>query len=279
MTPLSSTQLNVPQEISCRGAPKRDNNFGESQTLAFRVPNGRIFVTGFRLTVSLLVTILAVIQPGEVAGSWRRGDVNRDRGSDQAIRRPPGGERRFAGDRGRRAVRPPGILGERQEHAAADDRRPLRSGRRPRPAPWPRRHRPAAREAGRGFRVPELRAVPRHVGGGERRVRPRRSAVWPRPSAGGGATSCWSWWASPASAAACRASSPAASSSGSRWPAPWPTSPRSSFSTSPSAPSTPRCAWSCGAPSARSSASWASPPSSSPTTRKRPSSSPTGWPC
>jgi ABC-type ATPase involved in cell division len=48
-------------------------------------------------------------------------------------------------------------------------------------------------------------------------------------------------------------------------------------STSPSAPSMPRCARSCGAGCGASMTSCTSPPSSSPTTRKKPWKWPTGW--
>ena len=71
-------------------------------------------------------------------------------------------------------------------------------------------------------------------------------------------------------AAPAQTSCPAASSSGSRWPGPWPAGPRSSSPTSPPATWTPgrapRCSTSCAGPWTR----WARPSSWSPTTRSRP---------
>jgi hypothetical protein len=62
---------------------------------------------------------------------------------------------------------------------------------------------------------------------------------------------------------------------------PWPGRSRSSHgcccSTSRCPPSTPRSACSCGSRSAHFSSGWASPPCSSPTTRRRRSRWPTGW--
>ena len=73
--------------------------------------------------------------------------------------------------------------------------------------------------------------------------------------------------------AGCPSSCPAASASGSPWPARWPFAPAWSYSTSRSAPWTPRSARSCAARSAACSARTACPPSWSPTTpRKRPCS-------
>ena len=74
----------------------------------------------------------------------------------------------------------------------------------------------------------------------------------------------------------CRRSSPAASASASPWPAPWRRSRRCCCSTSRSAPSTPRCARSCASGCAGCTTRSTSPASSSPTTRRRPSRSPTG---
>ena len=64
---------------------------------------------------------------------------------------------------------------------------------------------------------------------------------------------------------ACPMSFPAASSSVWRWPAPWPTAPRSSSRTSPPATSTRKCRWiscSCLRPSTRSTSRWWSLPTS-----------------
>ncbi|MGL6585595.1 sulfate/molybdate ABC transporter ATP-binding protein [Aeromonas hydrophila] len=72
-------------------------------------------------------------------------------------------------------------------------------------------------------------------------------------------------------------SSPAASVSGSRWPARWRCSPRCCCWTSPSAPSTPRCARSCAAGCGSCTTSCTSPACSSPTIRRRRWRWRTGW--
>ncbi len=103
-------------------------------------------------------------------------------------------------------------------------------------------------------------------GAGGRRGAPRR-------------TSCWSSSACPRTPTASRTSSPAASSSASRWPARSPWSRACCCSTSRCRRSTPRYGSRCARRSAASSSTSASPPSSSPTTRRRPCRSPTGSRC
>ena len=84
------------------------------------------------------------------------------------------------------------------------------------------------------------------------------------------------WSGCPRRPASTRTSCPAASSSGSRWPGRWPSSRGCCCSTSRCPPSTPRSGCSCGSRSARCSSGWASPPCSSPTTRRRRCPWPTG---
>ena len=83
-------------------------------------------------------------------------------------------------------------------------------------------------------------------------------------------TRCWPWSSSRRSGARSRPSSPAASSSGSRWPGPSSTSPRCSCSTSRSARSTSSCGARCRSSSSGSRPRWASRSCTSPTTRRRP---------
>ncbi len=101
------------------------------------------------------------------------------------------------------------------------------------------------------------------------RRRDARSGRAARPS-------CWTWWASPTGATGTPTSSPAASSSGWRWPGRSRSPRRCCCSTSRCRPSTPRSGCSCARRSGGSSSSSASPPSSSPTTRPRRCRSPTG---
>src|SRR5215203_1619543 len=93
---------------------------------SYEVPNARSFVTGLRLTVSLPLPILDLHPAPEMRNPSprRRADVDRAGRHDQALRWPSGGQRHLAGGGGWRAVRAAGVLGERQEHAAAHDRRP-----------------------------------------------------------------------------------------------------------------------------------------------------------
>ncbi len=97
-----------------------------------------------------------------------------------------------------------------------------RHGPGARAAAWPRRDAPRAAGARRRLCVPELRAVPAHVGGRQHRVRPalrkmrrRRTPAPARRTAGTGG-------AGRAGQAHAVASSRAASSSAWPWPAPWP---------------------------------------------------------
>ena len=138
-----------------------------------------------------------------------------------------------------------GPSGERQVDAPPGDRRPRAARRGPCRDPRRGRHEHGAAEARRRHGVPALRGVQAHDRLRERRVR----AHDPQASEGRGARaacrscsrSC-SWTASPS---ATRLSSPAASGSGWRSRARWPSSRRSSCSTSPSARSTPASARSC----------------------------------
>ena len=120
------------------------------------------------------------------------------------------------------------------EIAVAGDRSPAADPRAA--APPPGRRRPAGG-----------RAVPAPVG---RRQR-RRTAWTGPPAAPAGSTRCSSWSAWPGTATGCRTSSPAASSSGSRWPGRSRRARRWCCSTSRSAPSTRRCGPSCAATSAQ----------------------------
>src|SRR5580693_2539101 len=74
-----------------------------------------------------------------------------------------------------------------------------------------------------------------------------------------GRRACWRWWAWPGSADGTRTSCPAASSSGSRWPGPWPSSRPWSCSTSRSPPSTHTCE-PASAPRSRTSSAGQAPP-------------------
>ena len=138
-------------------------------------------------------------------------------------------------------------LGQRQDHAAAGHRRiraaagRARCGWRGQVIDGPGRHVPPERRrlgyvAQEGALFPHL-TVAGNVGFGLR----RRAA---RPGPGG--RSCSSWSACAGSAGATRTSCPAASSSGWRWPAPWPSTRRWCCSTSRSRRWTPRCAPACG---------------------------------
>src|SRR5260221_4417236 len=115
--------------------------------------------TVVQLPVLTSITILASHWPKIPPPVRRPHLVDRSGGADQALRGPPGGQRHLAYRGRRRAVRAARFFGERQEHAAADDRRPDRGGRRPGDAPWPRCHGVATGPPGRGIRFPELRAV------------------------------------------------------------------------------------------------------------------------
>ena len=138
---------------------------------------------------------------------------------------------------------------------------------------------PGAEAPGR-LRVPALRAVPAPDRVRQHRLRPAsraRGAAARRgrdPPARARRSSTSS--SSTGSSGAFRPSSPAASASASRSRARSPSSRACSSSTSRSAPSTRRCARTCGAGCARSTSAPARRPSSSPTTRTRRSSSPTG---
>ena len=133
----------------------------------------------------------------------------------------------------------------------------------------PGRHRPAAEPAQYRHGVPGLRALPQHDGRRERRLRPQgRQApgrARSRPRRGDADADQAAGARRPLSLS----SSPAASSSASRWPARSPSSRRCCCSTSRCRRSTPRSASRCARRSAPSSASSASPPSTSPTTRKK----------
>ena len=150
-----------------------------------------------------------------------RHGLPRTRQSDQAFRQPRRRRRPVARGREGRVRVAAGPVGLRQDHDPADDRGLRRAERRRDPARGPR---PAGGEAGQArprHRVPELRAVPAHDGGGERVVRARdagrrggRAHQARRRDAGAGRARAPSRRAS-------RASSRAASSSGWRSPARW----------------------------------------------------------
>ena len=148
-------------------------------------------------------------------------------------------------DRRRRVPRPRRPVGLRQVDAAAHDRRARGRHRRRDLHRRPRRHRPRAAQPRRRDGLPDLRALPAHVGppehglraegpadaeGGDRHPGRRgRRAARPRRSSSTGA----------------RRSSPAASASASRWGARSSGSRRRSCSTSRSRTSTRSCASGC----------------------------------
>ena len=119
-----------------------------------------------------------------------------------------------------------GPSGLRQDHDHADDRRVRGADARHGLAARPGRHRRPAEQARREHGLPVLRAVPAHERLGERRLRPQAQEGRRRPRSGGGSARCWRSSTSPAGRSAARARCPAASSSGSRWPARWSTGPR-----------------------------------------------------
>ena len=134
------------------------------------------------------------------------------------------------------------------------------------------------RPAGRGRSA--LCALDRHgvpapgaVPAPERRRQRRLSVAHARLAQGRdilrGSSAIWSWCACPAWARGASTSCPAASSSGSRSPARWCSSPTSCCSTSRSRRSIASCARTCSWNSGASSRSSASPPSTSPTTSAR----------
>ena len=178
--------------------------------------------------------------------------------------------------RARRVRRPARAVRVRQDHRAALPRRARgprlgqRRGRRPRPDPGVRQ------QARHGDGVPGVQPVPAHDRAAERRVRPRAAWARPAPPAGPAPPRCSTSSASRRTPTSTPTSSPAASSSASPWPGPWPSSRRCCCSTNRCRPSTPRCAPSCATRSAASSSRSARRPCSSPTTRRRPSRSPTG---
>ena len=160
--------------------------------------------------------------------------------------RPGDGRRRHRpGRRARRVLLHARPVRLRQDHGAADDRRVRGPHLRPGGARRRGRHRPGAPRTRRQHRLPGLRAVPPHGRPRQRRVRPPGQAGparRPTPARPGGARD---GAAERLRRTQSRASSPGASGSGSRWRAPWSTSPRSCSSTSRSAPSTSSCAARC----------------------------------
>ena len=105
-----------------------------------------------------------------------------------------------------------------------------------------RRDRPPAEPAQHRHGVPVLRAVPQHDRGPERRLRPEDRRRRRGPSTTRGWPRCCADQAARPRRALSRSSSPAASSSGWRWPARWRSGRRSCCSTSRSRRSTPRSA-------------------------------------
>ena len=152
---------------------------------------------------------------------------------------------------GRRVLRDARPVGLGQDHRAADDRR-LRAADRRRGAPRrPRRHPRRAVRPRRQHGLPGLRAVPAHDGAAERRLRPDGQEGRQARAPASGPTRRWPRCGSRASASGDPASSPAASGSGWRSPAPWSTGPGCCCSTSRSAPSTSSCASRCRSSSRR----------------------------
>ena len=103
-----------------------------------------------------------------------------------------------------------------------------------------RHHRPQDLQAAGQHGVPELRALPAPVDLRERRVRP--AAHQGARTSRARSARCSSWSSSSSTPTGGRPSSPAASSSAWRWPAPSSTARRCCCSTSRSAPSTSSCA-------------------------------------
>src|SRR5215216_3636537 len=149
ITPLKKKSQNTLHINSCRWAPKGDKNRETGLILGREGSKTPIFCHRVA-TDSVTPAPYPDLQSTPECEIRARGGVHVDRSRrpHQALRRTPGGQRRVAGGGGWRAVRAPGLFGERQEHAATHDRRPLRRRRRPGAAPWPRRHRPAAGQAG-----------------------------------------------------------------------------------------------------------------------------------
>ena len=149
-------------------------------------------------------------------GRGRRRHLDRPR--HEAIRRLRRGRRRALRDPPRRVLLDARPVRLRQDDDAADDRR-LRAAVRGRdPARGQRRLEGPAVQAQRQHRVPAVRAVPAHVGEGQRRVRAEGQEGGEAPRSRSGSASCSRSSASATSPTASRRSSPAASSSGSRSP-------------------------------------------------------------
>ena len=173
------------------------------------------------------------------------------------------------GDQRRRVHGPRRPVGLRQVHHPADARGSGGGERREDLHRRPRRHHDPAQGPRHRDGVPELRALPAHVGGREhgvlaqdgqgagRRAQGARRRRRPRSSG------------SPTSSSASPRHSPAGSASVSPWVGRSCAPPRSSAWTSRCPTSTPRCACTPAPTSPGSSRTWASPPSTSPTTRSR----------
>ena len=161
------------------------------------------------------------------------------------LRADPGPGRPEPGDRARRTGRAARPVRLRQDHRAAHPRR-LR-GRRLRRGAGRRagRRAGAGRPARHGHGVPELQPLPAPDGAGQRGLRAADAQEGRGAAARRGPPSCWTWSGWPRRPGGTRTSSPAASSSASRWPGRSPSSRGCCCSTSRCPRWTPRCATSC----------------------------------
>ena len=128
----------------------------------------------------------------------------------------------------------------RQDDDAPDDRRLRAPDRRLDPHRRHRHHRQGPQPAQRRDGLPVVRPLPEHDRRRQRRVRPEGPQAARATRSASGWPSCSSSSTCPTRPTAIPGSCPAASSSGSPWPAPSPSSPRSSSSTSRCPPSTRR---------------------------------------
>ncbi len=138
------------------------------------------------------------------------------RGRRQALRRRGRRRRHLGRDPARLVLRDARPVRVREDDDAAHDRRLRGADRGPDLPRRPGRRRPAALQARRQHRLPELRALPAHDDRGQRRVRARAQGRAEGPAEGARRRDARARRARPASRSGSRGSSPAASSSASR---------------------------------------------------------------